>query len=156
VLLVFCESAIGHWRAGGGEVAYPGDMERHALSHAVAIPGYYVKSARLSHASADSMVLGNDADGGTRVTLATDGSVTITRGTDVVLQIDPDGTVNLGAAAGASFVALATAVKSALDTIQSTFDGHTHTGGTIMGLTGIPSPLIGTIDSVAATKVKAT
>ena len=39
VLLVFNETAIGHWRAGAGEPAPPGDVSRHSLSYPYAIPG---------------------------------------------------------------------------------------------------------------------
>lgn len=39
VLLVFNEAAIGHWRAGAGEPAPPGDVSRHSLSYPYAIPG---------------------------------------------------------------------------------------------------------------------
>jgi len=38
VLLVFSESAIGHWRASG-ELAPPGDLRRHSVGYPVAIPG---------------------------------------------------------------------------------------------------------------------
>jgi len=38
VLLVFCHDAIGTWRETG-EVSEPGDLRRHSLANAVAIPG---------------------------------------------------------------------------------------------------------------------
>ena len=38
VLVVFASSAIGKWRESG-DIANPGDLRRHDLSHGIAIPG---------------------------------------------------------------------------------------------------------------------
>lgn len=56
-----------------------------------------------------------------------------------------------GGVAG-NFLALAGLVDARLASIQSAFNAHTHveTGGT----TQVPVPLIGTLDTVASTKVK--
>lgn len=60
--------------------------------------------------------------------------------------------VTIGDAAAAQFAALANLVKARLDTIQSTFDTHTHP---VSGsATSAPSALIGTLGDVAATKLK--
>jgi len=74
-----------------------------------------------------------------------------THATAEVARIDPDGTVHLGGVAG-NFLALAGLVDARLASIQSAFNAHTHveTGGT----TQVPVPLIGTLDTVASTKVK--
>lgn len=79
------------------------------------------------------------------------------------VYIDSTGdVVNLGAKAAADFVALAADVKARLDTIQSTFDAHTHVTTATIGASGTPGVIsppsspIGALASVAATKVKAT
>jgi hypothetical protein len=46
VLVVFCSSAIGNWRESG-DIADPGDLRRHDLSHAVAIPGIGPKGSTI-------------------------------------------------------------------------------------------------------------
>lgn len=160
-LLVPCDGAIGHWRVGQGDVTDPGDLRRHHVAHSVFVPGLFVRSRALAHAASgdDAMVIGSDASDGTRVTFRVDGSVRITQGSEVVAQIDADGTVHLGGAVG-ELVALANLVDNRLTKLQSAFDAHVHA----TAATGPPSPPtavpgvipVGTLDSVAATKVKAT
>jgi phage gp45-like len=65
------------------------------------------------------------------------------------------GLVHLGADPGAQFVALAADVKARLDTLQDAHDTHIHPDP-VSGNTGAPTTLIGELDDVAATKVKAT
>jgi hypothetical protein len=75
----------------------------------------------------------------------------------VSLLLDIETTLTLGAAAS-EFVALAASTKARLDTIQSTFDAHTHPyiAGTGSPITGAPTPTpIGPLGPIAATKVKA-
>lgn len=80
----------------------------------------------------------------------------------VNLTIDVEALMKLGAGA-AEFVALADKVKARLDSIQSTFDAHTHPVGTLLdstagactGATAVPASPIGALASVAASKVKA-
>jgi hypothetical protein len=75
----------------------------------------------------------------------------------VSLLLDIQTTLKLGAAAS-EFVALAASTKARLDTIQSTFDAHTHPyiAGTGSPITGAPTPTpIGPLGPIAATKVKA-
>ena len=74
VQLVVNTSAIGHWRAGDGSVTDPGDLRRQHLSHAVAIPGLYVRQKALQRApratgehgvlqaTDAALVIGSDAD----------------------------------------------------------------------------------------------
>lgn len=75
--------------------------------------------------------------------------------------IDKDGIVNLGNKAASDALALASLVKSRLDTIQSTFDSHIHTTTATIGpspATGVISPPtspIGSLADVASSKVKA-
>ena len=75
VQLLVNTSAIGHWRAGAGDVTDPGDLRRQHLSHAVAIPGLYVRRKALAHASATDLVMGDDE--GTRLAIKPDGTVTV-------------------------------------------------------------------------------
>lgn len=160
-LAVFCEDAIGHWRVGGGDVTDPGFLGRHHLGAGVFIPGLFDRSKKLVNApvfvadpGSPRLVVGSDAADGTRVTFNSDGSLKITRGSTVVLQIDADGTVHIGGAAASQFVALANLVDSRLSSIRTWLNTHTHpeTGGT----TSTPTTPLGAIASVAATKAKAT
>lgn len=161
VLAVFCEGAIGHWWAGDGDVTDPGDLGRHHLSHAVCFPGLFHRGGKLAHAPnasaapAPRLVIGSDADDGTRVTFFASGAVKVTRGDDVVLQVDADGTVHVGGAAASQFVALANLVDARLSAIRAWLNAHTHpTAAT--GPASVPSTPLGAQDSVAATKAKAT
>lgn len=163
-LLIPTDGAIGHWRTGDGDVTDPGDLRRHHIQSSVFVPGLTTRAKALAHApTGDTMlVMGSDADGGTRLAMKVDGSVVITQGAAVVAQIDADGTVHIGGAAG-QFVALANLVSARLTTIQAAFDGHTHVvtgttasaGSPIVATVAVPAA-IGPLDSVAATKAKAT
>lgn len=88
-LLVCLESDLGTWRAGDGSVVDPVDLRRHHLSHAVFVPGLYVRSRALSAAASGTaaVVLGHDTSG-SRVTFRADGSVEVTTatGTPLLLQ----------------------------------------------------------------------
>lgn len=157
-MLVVCqEAAAGHWEAGAGDAQYPGDLRRHHLAHAVALLGYTPVAKALTHAPADmgGLTFGDDEDEGTRVVILPDGTLTVTRGSTVVVQVDPDGTVHIGGNTATNFVALANLVNDRLAAIASKFDAHTHveTGGT----TDAPvlAQRIGSLASVAATKAKA-
>lgn len=171
VQLLMNDCAIGHWRTGDGSVANPQDLRRHHIAHAVAIPGLLARGQALRHpppaepptSASACLTLGSDDDAGTRVSIYGDKRVVVTQGTEVVLQIDTDGTVHIGGAAG-QFVALANLVKARLDTIQSAFDGHVHAvtgttaaaGAPIAATILAPAHPIGTLADVAATKAKAT
>lgn len=176
VQVLFNSSAIGMWRRSTRVdnvegldralqgISLVGDVARHHLTHAVALLGLETFGNPIRHAPPTSqnpndpdncMTLGHDADDGVRLSLYRDGRVTITRGVDVVVQIDPDKTVHIGGAAG-EFLALANLVNSRLSTIADKFDSHTHieTGGTT-NTPAVPQR-IGTLASVAATKAKGT
>lgn len=70
------------------------------------------------------------------------------------LTLDATTLIKLGDAAE-HFVALANLVDARLDTIQANFDSHTHVAPSGGGTTDPPTPLIRSLASVAATKVKA-
>lgn len=157
VQLLCNTSAIGHWRVGSGDVTDPGDLRRQHLAHAVAIPGLYTRGMALAHAADgdDEMVIGSDATGGTRLKFKTNGSVVIAQGDTIVAQIDPDGTVHIGGAAG-DFVALASLVDARLGAIRTWLNTHTHTVAAAPGTSSVPTAPLSEQDSTAATKAKAT
>lgn len=65
-----------------------------------------------------------------------------------------DDIVHIGAKDADEFIAQATKTLDRLQAIADTYDAHKHPTG--MGPSGVPDSLIGTIDSVAATKGKVT
>jgi hypothetical protein len=100
-------------------------------------------------------VIGSDDTAGTRVTFNNGGSLKITQGSTVVFQLDADGTTHIGGAAASQFVALANLVDSRLSAIRTWLNTHTHpTAAT--GPVSAPSTPLSALDSVAATKAKAT
>lgn len=106
VLVVFCESAIGTWRVGDGSLQYPGDLDRHTLSHGVAIPGLIPRSATFTtgelsgDVTADMMlghaiVSGITHSTGTQLTFKSDGSLVISQGGQERFKIDSTGVITL-------------------------------------------------------------
>ena len=166
VQLVVNTSAIGHWRAGDGSVTDPGDLRRQHLAHAVAIPGLYVRQKALQRApratgehgvlqaTDAALVIGSDADAA-RITFRPNGALEIAQGDRIVAQVDPDGTVHMGGAAG-DFVALASLVDARLGAIRTWLNTHTHTVAAAPGTSSVPTAPLGAQDSVAATKARAT
>jgi hypothetical protein len=163
VMCVCADGDVGTWRRGSGDVTSPRDLRRHHLAHAVAFVGLYTFNQPLAHVPpslADAgpelpaMVFGSDADDGTRVAFKVNGAVEITRGTDVVLRIDPDRTVHLGSNVG-SFVALAPLVDAIVSSLKSAVAAWTPVpgdgGASLKTVIAAWSP-----SSTAATKAKAT
>ena len=153
------------------EVTYSGETEGQSweadLTHAVALLGLETFDEALRHAPpvhidpVACLRLGHDSDDGVRFSLCRDGRVALTKGTDVILEVDASGTVHIGGAAG-DFVALAGLVKERLDTIQAAFDAHTHVVAGTTAAAGAPivatvaaSTAIGPLAAVAATQAKA-
>lgn len=177
VQLLFNSASISHWRTVNSDVgatgadrcvrgiADPGDLARQHLQNAVALVGLEIRREALRHApplaanaadAAACLTLGHDDDAGTRVSIYRDGVLKITRGADVVLQIDADGTAHIGGAAG-DFLALAGLVKSRLDAIQTWSSTHTHTGVTTgVGTSGTATVGVTGSNEVKASKAKAT
>lgn len=117
VLLVFCETGIGHWEAGDGSISDAGDERRHHLAHAVAIPGFFPASNNIegiSEANGEHLIIG--VDGGARVALRPNGDV----------QIDTTGTITLAGAGAAQFMARADRVDAAIAELRSNFTSHVH------------------------------
>ncbi|MBK6532607.1 MAG: hypothetical protein IPN17_28225 [Deltaproteobacteria bacterium] len=116
VQVLFNSSALGIWRRSTATdalsgldrairgVSTVGDVGRHSLTHAVALLGMETYSQALAHAppfvpptDPDAcLTLGSDLDDGTRLSIYGDGSMKITRGSTVVIQIDAAGTIQIG------------------------------------------------------------
>jgi hypothetical protein len=139
VLLLVSEWSIDNYLEKGRE-DHPIDVRRHGLSGAMALPvGPYQASSTISEI-VDGLILGHDSG--------------------AVIRIADDGTVRIGATAGAvQAVALAADVKDRLDTIQSTFDAHIHTttatvGTGPPGVISPPTSSIGALAEVGSSKVE--
>jgi hypothetical protein len=155
VQLLVNSAAIGHWRVGGGDVTDPGDLRRHHLSHAVAIPGLATRAGALRHApnGPAGLVFGQDADNGTRVRIDRDGTVTVVRDTTELLRVATNGEVTLGGTAGAQFVALANLVDARLSALKTILTGWTVVPGD--GGAALKTAMAAwSVASVAATKGK--
>lgn len=174
VQILFNSSAIGIWRRSTvidnvegiqralRGVHLVGDVARHNLTHAVALLGLETYGRALNHApvsnqpasdSQAAMVLGSDLNDGTRITIYGSGAVKITRGADVVFQIDANGTNHLGGPEGQA-IATAQAVTSTLDALKNAFAAWTPTS---VDGTAIKSAFAAWSATVTgATKAKAT
>lgn len=98
-LVIVCSGAIGHWRAGDGEVSDPGDLRRHHPSHAVFLPlGLTPRARALTQtgaAGAGGMVVGFDSADGSRILLRADGTVEIIAGGRVSIRSSATTTVDM-------------------------------------------------------------
>jgi|GEM_PF-1973817 len=179
VQLIYDSAAPGAWRrqvdtgATGldriRELKTPATLQRHHPSNAVAIAGIDTYNRALAHAPpagapnlpGSLMTMGSDLDAGCRISIYGDGVVKITQGAAVVMQIDTDGTVHIGGAAG-DFVALAGLVNSRLTAIRTAFNAHTHVvwgtaaAGVVTGTAAATTGPIAALADVSATKAKAT
>ena len=136
VWLMFSEQALGEWRTTG-QVSEPADARRHSIGYPYALPGAFPDVRPLSPADV--------ANRGAKVVLGEDGGPAQI----VIDKTAPTPTIKLGKNA-TDFVALASLVQAALDTIRT----HTHpvTGATANAST----ELAGGLGPVAATMTKAT
>lgn len=157
VLLVFSESNIGEWRENGGTDNEPADTRRFSMSSPIAIPGVFPDDDTLD----DSVP--------SEVTARAAGIVLGKGGTDAQIRFKPAVTTPIPAPAeikiggsASDFVALAALVQTALDAIQTKFDGHTHsvtgtsaTGGAVTGTAAVTGTLVGQTGPVKAAITKA-
>ena len=121
--LVVCltmTSAYGHWWAGNGSVADPGDLRRNHIANSIALPlsvhprgRALTKAPRHNDPGEPRIVIGSDADDGTRLTLMRDGSLRVSRGAQAVLEIAPDGSIRLGGSGLSALTALLDGVVTA-------------------------------------------
>ena len=141
VTLLFCEGAIDAWRARG-TLTHPGDLRRHSLTGAVAIPGLYPRDRALPAAAGD-LIIGKED------------------GTEI--RIKASGEVHL--AGGADYVALAnlvdqrfTALLNAIGVAVTQESGASGLGGMAFLQTALGAPPNGPLFNIstAADAVKAT
>lgn len=155
VLLVFCETGIGHWEAGNGDLSDAGDERRHHLAHAVAIPGFFPATkniADVNESNQREIVAG--FDGGAKLRMKPNGDV----------QIDTDGTITLAGAGAAQFMARADRADAAIEQLRTALNTHSHvvagSAATLpspVAVTGTASPtasLPAPLSSTAADQVK--
>lgn len=116
VLLVFCETGIGHWEAGDGSITDAGDERRHHLSHAVAIPGFYPASNNIS---------GIDDGNRTHIQVGFNGGARLSIKPNGDVQIATDGTITLAGVGAAQFMARADRVDAELGRIRDVLTGWT-------------------------------
>lgn len=117
VLLVFCETGIGHWEAGDGSISDAGDERRHHLAHAVAIPGFYPASNNIEGINDDNRdQIHVGFNGGARFSINPNGDV----------QIETAGTITLAGAGAAQFMARADRVDAAIAELRNNFNAHVH------------------------------
>lgn len=136
VLLVFCETGIGHWEAGDGSISDAGDERRHHLAHAVAIPGFYPASKNIPSVDANrrELVIGFE-----------DGATVRVRGANATspatIVLETSAQVILGGEAGAQFMARADRVDAAINELREAMNAHVHSGVTTgPGTSGTATP----------------
>lgn len=135
VELVFNEQGTGEYELSG-QVSEPQDTTRHGMTYPFAVPGALALSKAL---------LGVSSVNGT-------------------LIVGPAGALEIRTAVGEAFaVALAPLVQTALDSIRSVFNAHTHVitgnvsggGPAIVATAAAPASPISALGPVAAEKLKA-
>lgn len=114
VLLVFCETGIGHWEAGNGDMSDAGDERRHHLAHAVAIPGFYPAAKNIPSEDANRRELVIGFEGGATVRVR--GAAAASPHT-IVLETSEQ--VVLGGEAAAQFMARADRADAELARIRN-------------------------------------
>ncbi len=132
VLLSFAECAIDPFRARGTET-HPGDLRRHTMTGAVAIPGLYPRARALPSAGED-LVIGQED------------------GTEI--RITASGDVHLGANA-TEYVALASKVHDAISTMLGEGIGATGTAAFAAAKLAWDAAVLTPLGSVAADITKA-
>jgi hypothetical protein len=116
VLLVFCETGIGHWEAGNGDLSDAGDERRHHLAHAVAIPGFYPASKNIPSIDANASELVVGFEGGATVRVRRPDPSDPSPST-IVLETSAQ--VILGGETGAQFMARADRADAAIDQLRN-------------------------------------
>ena len=150
VLLVFCETGIGHWEAGDGSLSDAGDERRHHLAHAVAIPGFYPAAKNIPSAGATpkELVMGFEGGATVRVRRADHAEPNT-----VVLETSAQ--VILGGETGAQFMARADRVDAAIAELRSKINSHVHTSAAPGSATTTATPPVAfTAGGSAADQVK--
>lgn len=136
VLVVFCESSIDSWRVKGG-LTDPGDIRRHNLGSAIAIPGLRPDTKLIADPNNTDMTIGKA--GGQKVTI---------KGSTVEVSDDFN---------AADFVAMAAKVLTQLQSIKTSHDSHIHTilSGSSAGSTTAPTVPMTAPSAVPSSNLKA-
>jgi hypothetical protein len=164
VVCLTMTNAYGHWWAGDGSVTDPGDLRRNHIANSIVLPlnvrrrGAPLRKVPV-HLEDERFTVGADADDGTRITLLSDGTIRVTRGAAVRLQLDPNGDVHLAGAPGATkLLALADLVDDRLGTLRAAFNSHTHPTaptGPVSAPTAVPGVIpVPSLVTVGAAKTK--
>lgn len=130
VLVIFCERAIGRWRATA-ERAAPELPELHGANGAVAIPGLYPGRDALEDVDPDNMVLGAIAGSGPKVKITPE-------------HVEVDGTSDAAA--------LASKVKAVIDAFVNAVPTATDGGAAIQA--AVKAAWEGINSTVASSKLK--
>lgn len=134
VLLLFTEASLDKWLAQGGEVD-PLDGRRFHLSDGIALLGLHDFAHALASAPLDRMTIGDD----TGLQIHIDGSK-VKLGSNVTAELEP--------------VALGLAVETALTSIRTFINTHTHSGVTTgAGASGPPAAPLAALPDVKSTSV---
>lgn len=132
VWVMFAELPTGQWRVTGQVPSDSVETKRHGLGSAWAMPGAFPVADPLAGPSSSELRLGRESG--------------------VQMQIDAT-EMRLGSGTVTDLVALSSLVQTALNTIVSTFNLHTH--GSPIPTTSTPTVVMGPLGPVAATEVKA-
>jgi len=127
VLVVFAERSIDEWMQTGAEAVQPTDNRRHNISDAMVFPS--LRSFANAVSATDTSAYVVNTSGGIEI--------------------------HLGSVNPSSYVALADAVKSELDSIWNALNNHTHPGVVTGDKSTGPSSASGSASKPAASKTKA-
>jgi hypothetical protein len=134
VALHFSSLAFGEYLTTG-ELSEPADVRRHSIGYPFAVPGACRPDPQaIQDAPTDGVVIGKD-------------------GANQQIKIDAT-SITLGKGA-TDYVALASLVKAAIDTIQNKYDAHTHPAPGGATSAPVAASLIGSLGDVKATITKA-
>lgn len=145
VTLVFAERSLDRWLSGDGAAVNPGDLRKHQLSDAIAIPGGYpFGSGETVESDRVTIKFGSNS----RMEIYEDKILVDFNGTLIAVK---DGLIELGEENAGEKVAIESKIQQELNKIATeltkintaltTNDTHTHLGNTGFP-TGPPIPLM--------------
>lgn len=129
VSVIFAERSIDNWLLDGG-IQSAGDIRKHSLSDAYAIPMLYSQNNKITNFDPDNIQIRSD-DGSAFITIDTSGNILLNGDADFVT----------------AFTDMKTAfdqLKTDLNTFITLYNTHTHTGVTTGSGSSGTTPSIGT------------